>query len=185
MKITPLAIPDVLLIEPKIFEDPRGFFYESYNQAKFEDVVGRKINFVQDNYSRSGRNVLRGLHYQIKHPQGKLVQVISGEVFDVVVDIRRGSKTFGKWIGEVLSAEDRRQLWIPEGFAHGFLVLSDTAEVLYKVTDYYAPDYERCIIWNDEILGIKWPIDRDPILSRKDESGISFRDADSYSSGNF
>lgn len=169
MKITPTAIPDVLVIEPKVFGDERGFFFESFNQAKFESFIGRQVNFVQDNHSKSVKNVLRGLHYQIQQPQGKLVRVVQGEVFDVAVDIRKSSPTFGKWVGEVLSADNKKQLWVPEGFAHGFVVLSEAAEVLYKTTDYYAPEHERSILWNDLTIDIKWPINGEPILSAKDQ----------------
>jgi dTDP-4-dehydrorhamnose 3,5-epimerase len=180
MKAAPLAIPDVMLIEPKVSGDDRGFFFESFNQAQFDAAVGRKVTFVQDNHSRSGKNVLRGLHYQIQQPQGKLVRVVQGEVFDVAVDIRRSSSTFGKWVGEILSAENKRQLWVPEGFAHGFVVLSDTAEFLYKTTDYYAPAFERCIAWNDERLAIDWPIDGVPVLSGKDAQGAAFNAAEVF-----
>ena len=180
MKVIPTAIPDVLIIEPKVFGDERGFFFESYNQKLWEEKTGLKTCFVQDNHSRSGKNVLRGLHYQIKQPQGKLVRVISGKVFDVAVDIRRASPTFGKWVGETLSAENKRQLWVPPGFAHGFLVLSDTAEFLYKTTDYWAPEYERSIIWNDPDLAIAWPLDGMPILARKDSEGKLFKEAEVY-----
>ncbi|MEN3366008.1 MAG: dTDP-4-dehydrorhamnose 3,5-epimerase, partial [Burkholderiales bacterium] len=154
MKVSPLAIPDVLLIEPRVFGDERGFFFESFNERTFDEAVGRRVNFVQDNHSRSAKGVLRGLHYQIRQPQGKLVRVTSGEVFDVAVDIRKGSPTFGQWVGEILSAENKRQMWVPEGFAHGFMVLSDSADFLYKTTDYYAPEHERCIVWNDATLNI-------------------------------
>ncbi len=171
MKATQLAIPDVYLFEPRVFGDERGFFFESFNQAKFEAAIGRKVNFVQDNHSRSVRNVLRGLHYQIQQPQGKLVRVVQGEVFDVAVDIRKSSPTFGKWVGELLSAENKRQMWVPEGFAHGFVVLSDTAEFLYKTTDYYAPAHERCIAWNEPSIGIMWPMSGQPLLSAKDTQG--------------
>ena len=171
MKNTALALSGVVLIEPRIFGDERGFFFESFNQAQFESAIERSVTFVQDNHSRSVRNVLRGLHYQVRQPQGKLVRVVSGEIFDVAVDIRKGSATFGQWVGEVLSAENKRQLWIPEGFAHGFLVLSESAEVLYKSTDYYAPAHERCIAWDDPSLAIKWPIDGTPTLSVKDTKG--------------
>lgn len=173
MKATPLAIPDVILFEPEVFGDDRGFFFESFNQAQFEEAVGRKITFTQDNHSKSAKNVLRGLHYQIQQPQGKLVRVISGEVFDVAVDIRRASPTFGRWVAERLSAENKKQLWIPEGFAHGFVVLSDSAEFLYKTTDYYAPKYERCIAWNDSSLAIAWPNENKPLLSTKDMQGLA------------
>lgn len=179
MKATPLAIPDVVLIEPRLFGDDRGFFYESFNQAQFDAAVGREVKFVQDNHSRSVKNVLRGLHYQINQPQGKLVRVVQGEVFDVAVDIRRSSPTFGKWVGEVLSATNKRQLWIPEGFAHGFVVLSDTAEFLYKTTDYYAPQHERCICWDDPVLRIAWP-DIVPVLSAKDAQGVAFNEAEVF-----
>jgi dTDP-4-dehydrorhamnose 3,5-epimerase len=171
MKATALAIPDVVLLEPQVFGDDRGFFFESFNQAKFEAAIGRQVAFVQDNHSRSVKNVLRGLHYQIEQPQGKLVRVVQGEVFDVAVDIRKSSPTFGRWVGEVLSAENKRQLWVPEGFAHGFVVLSETAEFLYKTTNYYAPAYERCIAWNDLDLDIHWPISVQPSLSAKDAKG--------------
>jgi dTDP-4-dehydrorhamnose 3,5-epimerase len=177
MKATPLAIPDVLLIEPKVFGDERGFFFESFNQAQFEAAIGKPVQFVQDNHSRSAKNVLRGLHYQIRQPQGKLVRVVQGEVFDVSVDLRKSSKTFGQWVGTILSAENKCQLWIPEGFAHGFVVLSDTAEFLYKTTDYYAPAHERCILWNDATLRIEWPKGIQPILSAKDAQGSSFTEA--------
>ena len=169
MNITPTAIPDVLLIEPKVFDDERGFFFESFNHAKFEAAIGRQVKFVQDNHSKSAKNVLRGFHYQIQQAQGKLVRVVQGEVFDVAVDIRKDSPTFGRWVGEVLSADNNKQLWVPEGFAHGFLVLSDTAEFLYKTTDYYASEFERSIIWNDPTMDIKWPINGEPILSAKDQ----------------
>lgn len=179
MKATPLAIPEVILFEPKVFGDDRGFFFESFNQAKFEAAIGRQVNFVQDNHSRSVKNVLRGLHYQIQQPQGKLVRVVQGEVFDVAVDIRKSSPTFGKWVGEILSAENKRQIWVPEGFAHGFVVLSDTAEFLYKTTDYYAPEHERCIAWNDPGLAIDWRISVQPSLSDKDAKG-SLREAEVF-----
>ncbi len=174
MKATPLAIPDVYLIEPQVFGDDRGFFFESFNHAKFEQAIDRKVQFVQDNHSKSSKGVLRGLHYQTQHPQGKLVRVTQGEVFDVVVDIRPESATYGKWVGEILSADNKKQLWVPEGLAHGFLVLSDTAEFLYKTTDYYAPQFEKCIIWNDETLNITWPLNTPPILSTKDAAGERF-----------
>ena len=180
MKATPLAIPDVVLIEPKVFGDERGFFFESFNQARFEEALGKSVQFVQDNHSRSAKHVLRGLHYQIQQPQGKLVRVVQGEVFDVAVDLRKRSKTFGQWVGEILSAENNRQLFIPEGFAHGFVVLSDTAEFLYKTTDYYAPAHERCILWNDETLAIHWPAGIQPILSAKDAQGKAFVDAEVF-----
>jgi len=180
LKITPTAIPDVLIIEPKVFGDERGFFFESFNQAKFESVIGRQVNFVQDNHSKSVKNVLRGLHYQIQQPQGKLVRVVQGEVFDVAVDIRKSSPTFGKWVGEVLSADNKKQLWVPEGFAHGFVVLSETAEFLYKTTDYYAPEYERSIVWNDPDIDIKWPINGEPILSTKDQQAKTLATAEHF-----
>lgn len=179
MKTTPLAIPDLLLIEPEVFGDERGFFFESFNQARFEAAIGRKVNFVQDNHSRSAKNVLRGLHYQLPpKAQGKLVRVVQGEVFDVAVDIRKSSPTFGQWVGEVLSGENKRQLWIPEGFAHGFVVLSEMAELLYKTTNYYAPAHERCILWNDKTLAIPWPALVKPIVSTKDAQGNSFAQAE-------
>lgn len=180
MNAIPLAIPDVLLLEPRIFGDSRGFFFESFNQREFEKLVGRNARFVQDNHSRSAKNVLRGLHYQIAQPQGKLVRVIAGEIFDVTVDIRRGSPSFGRWVGQILSGESKKQLWVPEGFAHGFVVLSDHAEVLYKTTDYWAPDSERCIAWNDPELAIDWPIDGQPLLSAKDARGSAFRNAEVF-----
>lgn len=180
MKATRLAIPDVVLIEPKVFGDARGFFFESFNQKAFNEATGTNHQFVQDNHSRSAKGVLRGLHYQIQQPQGKLVRVVQGEVFDVAVDLRKRSKTFGQWVGEILSAENKRQLWIPEGFAHGFVVLSDTAEFLYKTTDYYAPAHERCILWNDETLAIHWPAGIQPILSAKDAQGKAFVDAEVF-----
>lgn len=171
MKVIETGIPDVLIIEPKVFGDERGFFYESFNAAAFEAATGLKQQFVQDNHSKSQRGVLRGLHYQIRQPQGKLVRVVAGEVFDVAVDLRRSSPSFGRWVGTRLSAENQRQLWIPEGFAHGFVVLSESAEFLYKTTDYYAPEHERSLLWNDPELGIQWPIDAPPQLSAKDIAG--------------
>ena len=180
MNITPTAIPDVLLIEPKVFGDDRGLFFESFNQAKFESLVGRQVNFVQDNHSRSVKNVLRGLHYQIQQTQGRLVRVVQGEVFDVAVDIRKSSPTFGRWVGEILSADNNKQLWVPEGFAHGFLVLSDAAEFLYKTTDYYAPEFERSIIWNDPDIAIKWPLDVEPVLSVKDQQAKTLAIAEQF-----
>ena len=180
MNSTPLAIPDVLLVEPRVFGDERGFFFESFNQRAFDDAVGRHVSFVQDNHSRSGHGVLRGLHYQIQQPQGKLVRVVVGEVFDVAVDLRRSSPTFGHWVGEVLSAENKRQLWVPEGFAHGFLVLSETAEFLYKTTEYYAPAHERCIVWNDPELAIEWPLQGSPRLSEKDGAGAALGSAELF-----
>jgi dTDP-4-dehydrorhamnose 3,5-epimerase len=180
MKIMPTTIPDVLLIEPKIFGDERGFFFESFSQRIFDEAVGRPVSFVQDNHSKSRRGVLRGLHYQIQNSQGKLVRVTEGEVFDVAVDIRRSSLTFGKWVGVHLSADNKKQLWIPPGFAHGFLVLSDTAEFLYKTTDYYTPAHERCILWNDASLAIAWPLQQQPSLSVKDAAGLSLAHAEVF-----
>lgn len=180
MKVTSFTIPEIVLIEPKVFGDERGFFFESFNQARFEEAVSRKINFVQDNHSRSMKNVLRGLHYQIQQPQGKLVRVVQGEVFDVAVDLRKSSPTFGRWVGQVLSAENKHQLWIPEGFAHGFVVLSDTAEFLYKTTDYYAPAHERCLLWNDPVLNIQWPLGIAPVLSAKDTQGKPFNEVEVF-----
>jgi dTDP-4-dehydrorhamnose 3,5-epimerase len=180
MNATRLSIPDVLLIEPKVFGDERGFFYESFNQARFEEAVGRSVNFVQDNHSRSVKGVLRGLHYQIQQSQGKLVRVTAGTVFDVAVDLRKSSPTFGKWVGEILSAENKRQLWIPEGFGHGFVVLSDSAEFLYKTTDYYAPQYERSIAWNDPDLAIDWQFEGSPSLSAKDAQGTPLSSAEVF-----
>jgi dTDP-4-dehydrorhamnose 3,5-epimerase len=178
MKVTSCAIPDVLLIEPRVFGDVRGFFYESFNQRAFHAATGVNLKFVQDNHSKSARGVLRGLHYQLHQPQGKLVRVVAGEVFDVAVDIRRDSPTFGQWVGEVLSGDNKRQLWIPPGLAHGFVVLSDTAEFLYKTTDYYTPEHERCIAWNDPTLAIEWPaLNGPPQLSAKDAAGMAFLDA--------
>jgi dTDP-4-dehydrorhamnose 3,5-epimerase len=174
MKVTATRIPDVLLIEPKVFGDDRGFFFESYNQKVFQEATGLNVSFVQDNHSKSAKNVLRGLHYQIEQPQGKLVRVTQGEVFDVAVDIRKDSKTYGQWIGQILSAENKRQLWIPPGLAHGFLTLSETAEFLYKTTDYYSPEHERCIMWNDSYIYIEWPLSCAPLLSVKDQAGLSF-----------
>ena len=177
MKVTATAIPDVLVIEPRVFGDERGFFFESFNQQAFDEAVGSKIVFVQDNHSKSAKNVLRGLHYQLPpKAQGKLVRVVQGEVFDVAVDIRKESPTFGKWVGEVLSAENKKQMWIPPGFAHGFLTLSETAEFLYKTTDYYAPEHERCIRWNDPQLAVAWPLNEVPVLSHKDVAGGHFVD---------
>ena len=175
-----LAIPDVVLFEPRVFGDERGFFFESFNHRVFEEAIGRKVEFVQDNHSRSSFNVLRGLHYQIKQAQGKLVRVVEGRVFDVAVDIRKGSPTFGKWVGEILSAENKKQLWVPEGFAHGFVVLSQSAEFLYKTTDYYSPEHERCIAWNDAMLAIDWPISARPSVSAKDEKGAMFMAAEVF-----
>lgn len=180
MKVTPTAIPDVLVIEPAVFGDDRGFFYESFNQQKWNEQTGLNTDFVQSNHSKSSHGVLRGLHYQIKQPQGKLVRVVVGEVFDVAVDLRKNSPTFGKWVGEKLSAENKKMYWVPEGFAHGFVVLSDSAEFLYKTTNYYAPEYERCILWNDPDIGVDWGLDINPLLSAKDAKGTPFREADVY-----
>jgi dTDP-4-dehydrorhamnose 3,5-epimerase len=177
MKFTATALPDVLLVEPAMHEDARGFFFESFNQKCFDAAVGRSVTFVQDNHSYSRKHVLRGLHYQLRRPQGKLLRVTSGEVFDVAVDLRRGSPNFGKSTGIVLSATARNQLWIPEGFAHGFLVLSEAADVLYKTTDFYVPDDERCIIWNDADIGVEWPKGIAPILSARDRAGVTLRAA--------
>ena len=177
MKVTRLAIPDVVLIEPKVFGDARGFFFESFNQKAFNEATGTNHQFVQDNHSRSAKGVLRGLHYQIQQPQGKLVRVVRGAVFDVAVDIRKSSPTFGRWVGAELSEDNQHQLWVPPGFAHGFLVLSDLADFLYKTTDYYAPQYERSILWNESDLNIDWPIG-EPILSNKDRQGLKFNSAD-------
>lgn len=180
MNVIRTDIPDVLVIEPKVFGDDRGFFFESFNEARFAEAVGKTISFVQDNHSRSARGVLRGLHYQIRQPQGKLVRVVAGEVFDVAVDLRKDSATFGRWVGMTLSAENKRQMWIPEGFAHGFIVTSDSAEFLYKTTDYWAPEHERCIAWNDSAIGIVWPVDGEPMLSDKDKRGVSLADAEVF-----
>lgn len=180
MKFTRLSIPDVVRIEPAVFGDNRGFFFESFHQAQFDEAIDRKVRFVQDNHSRSAHNVLRGLHYQIRQPQGKLVRVVAGAVFDVAVDLRRSSPTFGKWVGEILSAENRAQMWVPEGFAHGFLVLSEWAEFVYKTTDYYAPEAERCIKWDDVNLDIAWPLSAAPMLSEKDRQGLEFVNAERF-----
>lgn len=180
MQVIDTAIPDVKIIEPKVFGDDRGFFFESFNHLRFEEMIGRKVEFVQDNHSRSVKGVLRGLHYQIQHPQGKLVRVTTGEVFDVAVDVRQISPTFGQWVGVTLSAENKRQLWVPEGFAHGFVVTSDVAEFLYKTTDYWYPEYERSILWNDPQLDINWPVDEAPALSGKDKLGKLFVEAEKF-----
>jgi dTDP-4-dehydrorhamnose 3,5-epimerase len=180
MKATPLAIPDVILLEPKILGDDRGFFFESFNKEKFEAAIGRHVTFVQDNHSRSVKNILRGLHYQILQPQGKLVRVVQGEVFDVAVDIRQSSPTFGQWVGEILSAENKRQMWVPEGFAHGFVVLTDVAECVYKTTAYFANEHERVLAWNDSALNIDWLLTDTPILSTKDQSGTSLKSAEVF-----
>ena len=180
MKVTPGALPEVLILEPTVFGDERGFFMESYNQRVFRDAAGIDATFVQDNHSRSTRNVLRGLHYQIKQAQGKLVRVVVGETFDVAVDMRRSSPRFGRWMGQRLSAENHRALWIPAGFAHGFLALSEAAEVLYKTTDYFAPRHERCVAWNDPDIGIVWPLAGTPLLSAKDRRGVALKSAETF-----
>jgi dTDP-4-dehydrorhamnose 3,5-epimerase len=172
--VTPTAIPDVLLLEPKVFSDDRGYFFESFNARDFRKATGVEAEFVQDNHSMSEKGVLRGLHYQIRHPQGKLMRAVKGRVFDVAVDLRKSSPTFGRWVGAELSADNRRQLWIPPGFAHGFLALSDTAEVLYKITDYWYPEHERTLVWNDPSLAIRWPLDGAPRLAPKDVDGKPF-----------
>ena len=181
MKILTTNIKDVLIIEPRVFGDDRGFFFESFNQQMWQEKIGLAPRFVQHNHSRSAQNVLRGLHYQIKQPQGKLVRVISGEVYDVAVDIRKNSSTFGQWVGAYLSADNKRQFWIPEGFAHGFYVMSDFAEFLYLATDFYAPEHERAIIWNDSDLAIDWPVPEHPLLSEKDMNAPLFKDAEFFS----
>lgn len=180
MQITATTIPDILILEPKVFGDERGFFFESFNEQRWRDLTGTVLHFVQHNHSRSAGGVLRGLHYQIRQPQGKLVRVVVGEVFDVAVDIRRSSPTFGQWIGALLSADNKRQMWVPPGFAHGFCVTSDVAEFLYLTTDYYAPEHERCIAWNDPDLAINWPLDKEPNVSAKDREGRLFKDADLF-----
>ncbi len=181
MQVVQTAIPDLLILEHKVFGDARGFFFEIFNQRDFEQLTGIKDRFVQDNESRSARNVLRGLHYQIKQPQGKLVHVLTGEVFDVAVDLRKSSPTFGQWVGTLLSSENKRMLWVPKGFAHGFIVLSEYAEFLYKTTDYWAPEYERSLLWNDPDMAIKWPLNGNvPILSGKDQEGVPFRQAEVF-----
>lgn len=181
MKIIATDIPDVLIVEPTVFGDERGFFLESFNQQRWEELTGLKTTFVQDNHSRSEKGVLRGLHYQTQQTQGKLVRVVQGEVYDVAVDLRKSSATFGTWVGCHLSAENKRQLWVPEGFAHGFLVLSENAEFLYKTTDYYAPQFEQCIRWDDADLAIDWPADITPVLSARDAEGMSFKEAEKFS----
>ena len=180
MNAIPQGIPEVILFEPKVFGDERGFFFESFNHARFEEAVGYPVKFVQDNHSKSVKGVLRGLHYQIQQPQGKLVRVVQGEVFDVAVDIRKSSPTFGKWVGALLTAENKHQLWVPEGFAHGFVVLSETAEFLYKTTDYYAPAHERSILWNDPDIAIQWRSDFVPMLSNKDQVAKLLKDAELF-----
>jgi dTDP-4-dehydrorhamnose 3,5-epimerase len=179
MRATPL-LNDVLLLEPNVFGDERGFFFESFNSRRFAETVGKPVEFVQDNHSRSAKDVLRGLHYQINRPQAKLVRVAVGEVFDVAIDLRKSSPTFGRWTSVVLSAENKKQLWVPEGFAHGFLVLSDHAEVLYKTTDYWVPENERAIAWNDQTLAIAWPLDGEPTLSAKDRNAVALTSAELF-----
>lgn len=180
MNVIRTALPEVLLVEPKVFGDERGFFYESWNQRAFDAAVGREVRFVQDNHSASRRNVLRGMHYQLRRPQGKLVRAVVGEVFDVAVDMRRSSPTFGRWVGERLSAENRRMLWVPEGFAHGFVVLSERAEFLYKATDYYAPEDERTLLWNDPDVGIAWPHEGEPQLKPRDAVGATLAQVEPF-----
>ena len=180
MKATRLAIPEVVLIEPKVFGDARGFFFESFNQKAFNEATGTDLDFVQDNHSRSSKGVLRGLHYQIRQAQGKLVRVVRGSVFDVAVDVRKSSPTFGQWVGAELTEENQHQLWVPPGFAHGFVVLSESADFLYKTTDYYAPEYERCIAWNDADIGVDWHYDGVPSLSAKDAQGAAFKNAEVF-----
>lgn len=178
--VTPTAIPDVLVLMPKVFGDARGFFFESFNALNFREVTGLEVDFVQDNHSKSAKGVLRGMHYQIQHAQGKLVRVVQGSVFDVAVDMRKTSPTFGQWVGEILSAENHKQLWVPPGFAHGFVVLSDSAEFLYKTTDYWYPEHERSLLWNDPTVGIEWPIDFEPQLAAKDAAGKLFEQAELF-----
>ena len=180
MNAVPTDIKDVVILEPKVFGDDRGFFYESFNERKFAELTGKAASFVQDNHSKSAKGVLRGLHYQIKQAQGKLVRVVAGEVFDVVVDIRRSSPTFGRWVGVTLSAANQRQMWIPPGLAHGFVVTSESAEFLYKTTDYWAPEHERCILWNDPAIAIQWPFDGAPVMSEKDKQGKLLADAEVF-----
>jgi dTDP-4-dehydrorhamnose 3,5-epimerase len=180
MQATQTAIPEVIILEPEVFGDERGFFFESFNARAFEQATGLKREFVQDNHSKSAKHVLRGLHYQIQNPQGKLVRVVQGEVFDVAVDLRKSSKTFGQWVGVHLSAENKKQLWVPEGFAHGFVVLSETAEFLYKTTDYYAPEHERSLLWNDPALGIQWPFEGEPKLAAKDAAAKHLNEAETF-----
>ncbi|MEX3999134.1 dTDP-4-dehydrorhamnose 3,5-epimerase [Paraburkholderia sp. EG285A] len=180
IQVTATALPEVKIIEPKVFGDARGFFYESFNAREFAEHVEQGVEFVQDNHSRSSRGVLRGLHYQIEHAQGKLVRVVEGEVFDVVVDVRKSSPHFGKWVGVHLSVDNHRQLWVPPGFAHGFVVLSESAQFLYKTTDYWYPEHERSIIWNDADIGIEWPIEGEPLLAAKDAAGVRLAEAELY-----
>ena len=178
--VTPTAIPEVLILEPKVFGDARGFFYESFNARDFAQCTGLDVSFVQDNHSKSAKGVLRGLHYQIQHAQGKLVRVVQGEVFDVAVDLRKNSPTFGQWVGVHLSADNHRQLWVPPGFAHGFVVLSESAEFLYKTTDYWYPEHERSLLWNDAAVGVEWPINEAPQLAAKDSAGHALDQADLF-----
>ena len=178
--VTATDIPDVLILEPKVFGDARGFFFESFNARDFAQVTGLNVDFVQDNHSKSAKGVLRGLHYQIQHPQGKLVRVVQGEVFDVAVDLRRSSPTFGRWVGERLNADNHRQMWIPPGFAHGFVVTSQSAEFLYKTTDYWYPEHERSLLWNDPAIGIDWPLEGQPLLAAKDAAAALLRDAEVF-----
>jgi dTDP-4-dehydrorhamnose 3,5-epimerase len=178
--VTPTAIPDVLVLEPKVFGDARGFFFESFNARDFADATGLQVDFVQDNHSKSGKGVLRGLHYQIQNPQGKLVRVVQGTVFDVAVDLRKSSPTFGQWVGEILSADNHKQFWVPPGFAHGFVVLSESAEFLYKTTDYWYPEHERSLLWNDPTVAIQWPFDFAPQLAAKDAAGKTLETADVF-----
>jgi len=178
--VTPTAIPDVLVLEPKVFGDARGFFFESFNARDFAQATGLNVAFVQDNHSKSACGVLRGLHYQIQHPQGKLVRVVQGEVFDVAVDLRQASPTFGRWVGERLSADNKKQMWVPPGFAHGFVVLSESAEFLYKTTDYWYPEHERSLLWNDPAIGIDWPMEGQPLLAAKDAAALLLRDAEVF-----
>jgi dTDP-4-dehydrorhamnose 3,5-epimerase len=180
VKVKRAAIPDVLVLDPKVFGDARGFFYECYNRRTFAAATGLDVEFVQDNHSRSARNVLRGLHYQVGRPQGKLVRVVAGAIWDVAVDLRRGSPSFGRWVGASLDAESHRMLWIPPGFAHGFIVLSEQAEVLYKATDYYAPECERALLWNDPALAIPWPLAGDPVMTDKDRRGVPLASAETF-----
>jgi len=180
MDVIETSIPDVKLLKPKVFGDERGFFMESYNKQTLAELLGLDVEFVQDNHSRSSKNVLRGLHYQLKQAQGKLVRVVAGEVFDVAVDLRRSSPTFGQWEGAILSATNHHQFWVPAGFAHGFVVLSDTADFMYKTTDYYAPEHEKCIRWDDPAIGIEWPFEGEPSLSDKDKQGVAFAQAATY-----
>lgn len=180
MEVTQTRIPDVVIVQPQVFGDGRGFFYESFNERKFRALTGVELPFVQDNHSKSGKNVLRGLHYQIVQPQGKLVRVVAGSVFDVAVDLRKSSQTFGKWVGVELSADNKRQLWIPPGFAHGFVVTSESAEFLYKTTDYWAPEYERSLRWDDSAIGIEWPIAGIPLLSGKDALALPLAEAETF-----